>query len=125
MQGWPHAGQSKSRDEVKLLDTAQERASFLLLPCTGGGVDRCKLACCEASELIYGARFHADGADEQTKEPNMTTNCDPIAEQYKRSKQQPWRIYIEAFTLMELIGDPHGKLVVDIGCGDASIRVYD
>jgi hypothetical protein len=36
----------------------------------------------------------------------MTTDYDPIAEQYKRSKLQPWRTYIEAFTLMDLIGDP-------------------
>lgn len=48
----------------------------------------------------------------------MTTDYDPIAEQYKRSKQQPWRTYIEAFTLMELIGDPAGKAVVDIACGE-------
>src|SRR6516165_12372280 len=49
---------------------------------------------------------------------SMTTNYDPIAEQYKRSKQQPWRAYIEAFTLMRLIGDPTGKRVIDIACGD-------
>ena len=48
----------------------------------------------------------------------MTTNYDPIAEQYKRSKQQPWRTHIEAFTLMELIGDPSGLAVVDIACGE-------
>ncbi len=48
----------------------------------------------------------------------MTTNYDPIAEQYKRSKQQPWRTYIEAFTLMEIIGDPQGKSVLDIVCGE-------
>jgi len=48
----------------------------------------------------------------------MTTNYDPIAEQYKRSKQQPWRTYIEVFSLMRLIGDPTGKAVVDIACGD-------
>src|SRR6516164_8408896 len=48
----------------------------------------------------------------------MTTNYDPIAEQYKRSKQQPWRTYIEAFTLMRLIGDPTGKTVIDIACGE-------
>jgi SAM-dependent methyltransferase len=48
----------------------------------------------------------------------MTTDYDPIAEQYKRSKQQPWRAFIEAFTLMELIGDPTGKAVVDIACGE-------
>ena len=47
----------------------------------------------------------------------MTTNYDPIAEQYKRSKQQPWRAHIEAFTLMRLIGNPTGKTVIDIACG--------
>ena len=49
---------------------------------------------------------------------SMTTNYDPIAEQYKRSKQQAWRTFIESFTLMELIGDPAGKVVVDIACGE-------
>src|SRR6516164_11052357 len=48
----------------------------------------------------------------------MTTNYDPIAEQYKRSKQQPWRAYVEAFTLMRLIGDPTGRKVIDIACGE-------
>ncbi len=52
------------------------------------------------------------------KSASMTTNYDPIAEQYKRSKQQAWRTFIEAFTLMELIGDPAGKVVVDIACGE-------
>jgi ubiquinone/menaquinone biosynthesis C-methylase UbiE len=48
----------------------------------------------------------------------MTTNYDPIADKYKRSKQQPWRAYVEAFTLMRLIGDPTGKKVIDIACGE-------
>jgi ubiquinone/menaquinone biosynthesis C-methylase UbiE len=48
----------------------------------------------------------------------MTTNYDPIAEQYKRSKQQPWRAYVEAFNLMKLIEDPTGKSVIDIACGE-------
>ncbi len=48
----------------------------------------------------------------------MTTDYDPIAEQYKRSKQQPWRTHIESFTLMELIGDPTGKTVIDLACGE-------
>jgi toxoflavin synthase len=48
----------------------------------------------------------------------MTTNYDPIAEQYKRAKQQPWRVHIEAFTLMKLIGDPTGNTVIDIACGE-------
>jgi SAM-dependent methyltransferase len=48
----------------------------------------------------------------------MTTDYDPIAEQYKRSKQQPWRTFIECFTLMELIGDPRGTSVLDVACGE-------
>jgi ubiquinone/menaquinone biosynthesis C-methylase UbiE len=48
----------------------------------------------------------------------MTTDYDPIAEQYQRSKQQPWRIHVESFTLMTLIGDPSGKAVLDVACGE-------
>ncbi|MBW1801568.1 MAG: class I SAM-dependent methyltransferase [Deltaproteobacteria bacterium] len=48
----------------------------------------------------------------------MTTNYDPIAEQYRQSKYQPWRTYIETFTLMGLIGDLSGKSVVDLACGE-------
>lgn len=48
----------------------------------------------------------------------MTTDYDPIAEQYKRAKQQPWRTYIECFTLMELIGDLRGMAVLDVACGE-------
>jgi ubiquinone/menaquinone biosynthesis C-methylase UbiE len=48
----------------------------------------------------------------------MTTNYDPIAEQYKRSKQQPWRTHIEAFSLLNLIGPPAGLSVLDMACGE-------
>jgi ubiquinone/menaquinone biosynthesis C-methylase UbiE len=48
----------------------------------------------------------------------MTTNYDPIAEQYQRSKQQPWRTHVEAFNFMKLIGDPTGKEIIDIACGE-------
>ncbi|HET6326499.1 MAG TPA: class I SAM-dependent methyltransferase [Planctomycetaceae bacterium] len=48
----------------------------------------------------------------------MTTNYDPIAEQYKRSKQQPWRTHIEAFSLLNLIGPPTGLNVLDMACGE-------
>jgi ubiquinone/menaquinone biosynthesis C-methylase UbiE len=48
----------------------------------------------------------------------LNTNYDPIAEQYQRSKQQPWRTHIEAFTLMELVGNPTGKAVLDVACGE-------
>lgn len=48
----------------------------------------------------------------------MTTNYDPIAEQYKRSKQQPWRTFVECFTLMDLVGDPDEMAVLDVACGE-------
>ncbi len=48
----------------------------------------------------------------------MTTNYDPIAEQYQRSKQQPWRTFVECFTLMNLIGDLEGMDVLDVACGE-------
>ncbi len=48
----------------------------------------------------------------------MTTDYDPIAEQYQRAKQQPWRAYIEAYTLLGLVGDLSGRAVVDLACGE-------
>ena len=48
----------------------------------------------------------------------MTTDYDSIAEQYTRSKQQPWRTHIEAFSLLTLIGDPAGQFVMDVACGE-------
>jgi toxoflavin synthase len=47
----------------------------------------------------------------------MTTDYDPLAEQYKRSKLQPGRAHIESFTLMALLGDLSGKAGVDVACG--------
>jgi ubiquinone/menaquinone biosynthesis C-methylase UbiE len=48
----------------------------------------------------------------------MTTDYDPIAEQYKRSKLQPWRTHVESFTLMALLGDLSGATIVDVACGE-------
>lgn len=48
----------------------------------------------------------------------MTTDYDPIAEQYRRAKQQPWRAHVEAFTLLRLVGDVTGRSVIDIACGE-------
>jgi ubiquinone/menaquinone biosynthesis C-methylase UbiE len=48
----------------------------------------------------------------------VTTDYNPIAEQYQRSKQQPWRTFIECFTLMDLIGDPTGLSALDLACGE-------
>lgn len=48
----------------------------------------------------------------------MTTNYDPIAEQYKRSKEAPWRTHVECFTLLETIGPLEGLSVLDVACGE-------
>lgn len=48
----------------------------------------------------------------------MTTDYDPIAEQYQRSKLQPWRTFIESPTFLELLGDLRGARVLDVACGE-------
>jgi len=48
----------------------------------------------------------------------MTTDYDPIVEQYKRSKLAPWRTYIESFTLFGTIGDVRDQQVLDVACGE-------
>ena len=48
----------------------------------------------------------------------MSTNYDLIAEKYKRAKEQPWRCFVESFTLLELTGDPTGLSVMDLACGE-------
>jgi ubiquinone/menaquinone biosynthesis C-methylase UbiE len=48
----------------------------------------------------------------------MATNYDEIAAEYQRCKQQPWRLHIEYFTLFQLLGDLHGKAVLDLACGE-------
>jgi ubiquinone/menaquinone biosynthesis C-methylase UbiE len=48
----------------------------------------------------------------------VTTDYDPIAEEYRRAKQQPWRTHIEAYTLDAMLPDLAGKAVIDIACGE-------
>ncbi len=47
----------------------------------------------------------------------METNYEEIAGDYKRAKQQPWRYFVERYTLLRLIGDLKGKSVLDLACG--------
>ncbi len=47
----------------------------------------------------------------------MTTDYDPIVEQYQQSKLQPWRTHIESYSLMSLLGDLSGLSVLDLACG--------
>ena len=48
----------------------------------------------------------------------MATNYDEIATEYKRAKQQQWRLHLEHFTLFKLLGDLQGKSVIDLACGE-------
>lgn len=48
----------------------------------------------------------------------MATNYDTIAADYKRAKQQPWRYFIERYTLLRLIGNLEGLAVLDLACGE-------
>jgi ubiquinone/menaquinone biosynthesis C-methylase UbiE len=48
----------------------------------------------------------------------MTTDYNAIAAEYKRCKQQPWRLHVEYFTLLELTGALAGKSVLDFACGE-------
>lgn len=48
----------------------------------------------------------------------MTDQYAEIAQQYKKSKHQPWRLFIEDFTLFQLIGEISGKSILDLACGE-------
>ena len=43
---------------------------------------------------------------------------DAIAAAYQDSKQLPFRKYIEAHSLFEILGDIRGATVLDLACGD-------
>src|SRR5262245_25527961 len=48
----------------------------------------------------------------------MGTNYDEIAADYRRAKQQPWRYFIERYTLLRLLGDIAGVSALDLACGE-------
>ena len=48
----------------------------------------------------------------------MPTNYDAIAADYQRAKQQPWRYYIERYTLLRVIGHLFQAEVLDLACGE-------
>lgn len=47
-----------------------------------------------------------------------STDYDQIARQYRASKLQPWREFVEKYTLLQLAGDVRGLTVIDLACGD-------
>ena len=48
----------------------------------------------------------------------MTTDYDLIAAEYKRAKQQPWRMHVEYHTLFGMAGSLAGQSVLDLACGE-------
>ena len=43
---------------------------------------------------------------------------DAIAEEYRDSKQLPFREHLERYTLFQLLGDVSGTTVLDMACGE-------
>lgn len=48
----------------------------------------------------------------------MATDYNEIAKEYQASKLLPWRLYAEAYTFFNVIGDLAGKDVLDLACGE-------
>jgi toxoflavin synthase len=48
----------------------------------------------------------------------MTAYYDSIAQQYKKSKQMPFRLHLEAYTYFNLLGNLAGKSILDLACGE-------
>src|SRR5262245_6598559 len=48
----------------------------------------------------------------------MEAEYDRIAEQYRDAKLQPWRLHLEVYTFLQLVGDLSGKAVLDLACGE-------
>jgi len=48
----------------------------------------------------------------------MTNQYDIIKEKYRLTKNQPWRHYIEEYTLFTLLGNIKDKSILDLACGD-------
>jgi 2-polyprenyl-3-methyl-5-hydroxy-6-metoxy-1,4-benzoquinol methylase len=43
------------------------------------------------------------------------------AEQYQDAKAHLWRSRVEAYSFLKLLGDVHGKRVLDVACGDGHV----
>ena len=50
--------------------------------------------------------------------PAVPAAYDAIAQEYRRSKSLPFRLHVEAHTLFRLVGDPVGRAVLDVACGE-------
>jgi ubiquinone/menaquinone biosynthesis C-methylase UbiE len=52
------------------------------------------------------------------EEQPLGTPYDPFAEQYRRSKEAPFRQHVEKYTLRKLIGTLQGQTALDLACGE-------
>jgi toxoflavin synthase len=48
----------------------------------------------------------------------MTSHYDSISQGYKKSKQLPFRLHIEAYTYFNMLGELEEKSLLDLGCGE-------
>lgn len=48
----------------------------------------------------------------------MDTPYDPFAEQYRRSKEAPFRKHVEQYTVRRLTGPLQGESALDLACGE-------
>ena len=48
----------------------------------------------------------------------MSAQYDDIARQYRQATESPLRTFVEAYTLLQLVGDVSGKSILDLGCGE-------
>ncbi len=48
----------------------------------------------------------------------MSTPYDPYADQYRRSKEAPFRHHVEKYTLRKLTGPLRGESALDLACGE-------
>jgi toxoflavin synthase len=48
----------------------------------------------------------------------MTTDYNQIAEDYKKSKEAPWRLHMEQYNFFTVLGDVTGRSVLDLACGE-------
>jgi 2-polyprenyl-3-methyl-5-hydroxy-6-metoxy-1,4-benzoquinol methylase len=54
----------------------------------------------------------------EQQEQDMGTDYSNIAQQYKKSKELPIRLHVEAYTYFNILGDLGRKSVLDLACGE-------
>jgi SAM-dependent methyltransferase len=57
-------------------------------------------------------------SSERQEEQAVGTPYDPFAEQYRRSKDAPYRRHVEQYTLRHLTGALRGESALDLACGE-------